>query len=243
MSQHYQLSQTKQQYREIFMQAQSAITFRLDELRKHYHCLQCDPPHLSHDVSLFEKFAPDCQYRQWQKAALETVEQEIGRDIAQQLQLVEGFRNTFSCHMCGMCCRMASSEYSYEELQARAAAGDDFAQQFTSVFLPYASREAAMQKYPEVVAAVLKEAEETDRQESIHFYHCPYIGEDNRCSIFGQDKRPGICASYPETPLSYVYEKCSWKPWKDETHSTTMLAHAMLALCESTREKLTQLLG
>jgi Fe-S-cluster containining protein len=126
---------------------------------------------------------------------------------------------------------MASSDKSYAQLQAEAAQGDEFARQFVSIFLPYPSREAAEAVAPQVVAAVLEEAGEASSQSDIYFYHCPYLGEDNRCTVYGTSKRPAICGSYPETPLVFVYENCAWQPWKAETHPDTLVAHALLALC------------
>lgn len=226
MPQHYRLfEETKQQYREILAHARAALQARLLDLGPAESCAEC-PPSAEFTDRLTARHA-GCPDRQWQADALETLEQEIGREILQRLEKIEAYKNTFNCHMCGMCCRLASSEYSYDELQARAEAGDSFAQQFTSIFLPYASTEAAERKYPEVTAAVQSEA-----GQDVYFYHCPYIGEDNRCTIYGTDKRPEICASYPETPLSFVYEKCAWRPWKDETHGDTLLAHALLTLSE-----------
>lgn len=242
MSPHYRLlSETKQQYAEIFEQARLSLEARLEELRGRFQCEACtsNPP-----GSVLEPRHAGCGYRTWQAQALRFIEEDVGRELLARLQSVQDARNTVSCHMCGMCCRLASSESSYEELQARAARGDEFARQFASIFLPYASREAAREKYPEVVAAMLAEAaEEAEGEEKIHFYHCPYIGEDNRCTIYGTDKRPAICESYPETPLSFVYEKCAWRPWKDETHAETLATHAMLALCNHYSEQLRRVLA
>jgi Fe-S-cluster containining protein len=241
MRHHYRLlSETKQQYRQIFQQYQAALETHLASMRQAFACNECDPAdHQTLNDWMTPRHA-GCAYRGWQQGALHFLENEAARSILDKLQVIEAYKNQFSCHMCGMCCRMASHDASYEELQARAANGDTFARQFTSIFLPYESRETARRTAPEVVAAVLAEAgEEADGEERIFFYHCPYLGEDNRCSIFGTDKRPAICASYPETPLSFVYEKCAWKPWKDDTHADTLAAHALLALCSQYAETLT----
>ncbi len=247
VSQHYRLlSETKQQYRQIFQEASGGLKERLAVLQGQYACPQCDFGE-SDAARWFEPLHAGCGYRGWQREALCFIEQDMGKAILGQLAGIEAYKNTFSCHMCGMCCRLASSEYSYDELKTRAAQGDDFARQFSSIFLPYQSREAARQVAPEVVDAVLAEAGAEDTsaegQERIYFYHCPYVGEDNRCSVYGTNKRPAICASYPETPLSFVYEKCAWKGWKDETHADTLAAHALLALCTDWAAKLKQALA
>jgi Fe-S-cluster containining protein len=261
MSQYYRLfSDTKQQYGTMVRRNLALIHHSLAAQRERFSCTVCDAhptdsepaaeqssgaSDAPHEKAWYQPLPVQCGYRHWQQSALHWLEQDAGREITERLNQIEAYKNTFSCHMCGMCCRLASSEYSYEELTARADAGDEFARQFTSIFLPYASRETARQKYPEVVAAVLAEAgleTEGESKERIHFYHCPYIGQDNRCTLYGTDKRPGICASYPETPLSFVYEKCAWKPWKEETHEATLQAHALLAVCSSLSEQLQQAL-
>ncbi len=219
----------------MLRQAALSLESQLLSLKAHYACAGC-PGGKDGVVSTFnEALRPThqgCGFRAWQQEVLRVLEQEIGLEILNKLQQIETYKNTFSCHMCGACCRMASTDADYPTLRSRAEAGDEFARQFTSVFLPYASRQKAREKAPEIVAAALAEAgEEASGEESIFFYHCPYVGEDNRCTVYGTDKRPALCQSYPETPLSFVYEKCAWKPWKNETHADTLLAHALLALC------------
>lgn len=241
MRHHYRLlSETKQQYRQIFREYQDALETYLGDLRQPFTCNDCTGGTSQAFSEWIQPLHEGCRYQGWQRVALQFIENEAAKSILDKLQAIEAYKNTFNCHMCGMCCRMASHDASYEELQARAATGDDFARQFTSIFLPYESRKVARRKAPEVVEAVLAEAgEESEGEERIFFYHCPYLGEDNRCSVYGTDKRPAICASYPETPLSFVYEKCAWKPWKDETHIDTLAAHALLALCSQYAETLT----
>ncbi len=225
---------------------QEALQVYLLSLRDQFSCEVC---RLGADISLeagLGQLHNGCGFRGWQQASLAWLEGEAMRPVVASLDAITAYKNTFDCHMCGMCCRMASSDSSYEELLAKAEAGDEFARQFTSVFLPYASRAAAREQAPDVVAAVLAEAGEAsdapeladEGEARIFFYHCPYIGEDNRCSIYGTDKRPGICASYPETPLAFVYEQCAWKPWKDETHVSSLVAHAMLTLATQYAERL-----
>lgn len=223
----------------MFHQFRGELEARLSALHSQHSCKHCGSVAFSEIEQWMKPLHQDCGYKNWQRAALNLIETEIAAGIIKRLQAIETYKKTFNCHMCGMCCRMASTDASYEELKTRAASGDEFARQFTSIFLPYASREAARQVAPDVVDAVLSEAgEESDGQERIHFYHCPYLGEDNRCSVYGTDKRPAICESYPETPLSFVYEKCAWKPWKDETYTETLAIHAMLALCTQYSETL-----
>jgi len=234
MRHHYRsLSDTKQQYRDIFQRQKLALEAMLTGFLPDFQCAGCTVEPESALEGWLQPLHAGCGYRGWQERALHYIQQEVAGQILSVLNGIETSRNAIDCHMCGMCCRMASADAPYDTLKARAAAGDEFARQFTSVFLPYESREAARAKAPGVVEAVLWEAggEQAD-EEKIFFYHCPYVGEDNRCTVYGTDKRPAICGTYPETPLSFVYENCAWKPWKDETHPNALAAHAMLALCD-----------
>ena len=244
MRHHYRsLSDTKQQYGEIFRRQKEGLETNLASFLAEFACESCALSPESLVASNLEPWLKPlhagCGYIGWQKAVLQLVEGQMAGQVVGRLNAIEAYKNTFSCHMCGMCCRMASSDAPYKTLLERAKTGDDFARQFTSVFLPYTSREAAQSKAPDVVAAVLAEAGgEAPGEEKIFFYHCPYVGEDNRCTVYGTDKRPAICGSYPETPLAFVYENCAWKPWKEETHPDTLAAHAMLALCEHLSQQL-----
>lgn len=245
METHYRLlADTKQQYREMFREAAHALESQLLGLRERFSCSLCADPSLKMLSNGLKPLHAGCGFIPWQREALRFLEQEAGQELFERLQKIETYKNTFGCHMCGACCRMASTDAPYEEMRRRAEQGDEFARQFISVFLPYESRQKAIEKAPDIVAAVLAEAgEEVGGEEQIYFYHCPYVGEDNRCTVYGTDKRPAICGSYPETPLSFVYQKCAWKPWKDETHAETLLIHAMLALCLDLSGKLKAALG
>lgn len=230
----YEISGIKQRYREIFLAAADTLFERLDTLRDSYSCVVCDP-HKKNPPELLITNHEGCGYRIWQQAAIAVIENDIARDLLTKLNLIEGYKAQFKCHMCGVCCRFASSEFSYEQLEAKAAAGDNFARQFTSIFLPYPSQRSALEQFPAIVESVLTQADDPD---SVYFYHCPYIGEDNRCTIYGDPRRPQICDNYPDTPLTFIYNKCAWKPWKDETHEDALWAHSMIELCTDTANKL-----
>jgi Fe-S-cluster containining protein len=231
MSTHYQsYKETRQQYQHLFIQLEKVLTQQLENLRGESHCLQC---HAGTVKELARTSSHQgCVDNPWRKAALSLVEEELPADVIGKLSFIQVARNQVTCHSCSECCRLASSEYSFSELQERAQMGDSFAQEFIKIFLPYASREVAIERFPQQVEAVLAHIGEEAGQEKVHFYHCPYIQEDNLCGVYGTDKRPSICESYPETPLGYVSKNCAWKPWQEEHHMETLLAHAMLNLCD-----------
>ena len=235
------LTLIKSTYRQIFLAANTQINDTFDALRVNSQCstpsCACQLESFA-DTDITQTFPKDCGHRGWQQASLEFLEQGLAKQVVQRLQGIKTERDKVDCHSCGVCCRLASSEFSYDQLLDKAKAGDWFAQQFTSVFLPYESTDAARKAFPSIVKQVhdysqtKNESESPDNTESpsIHFYHCPYIGDDNRCTIYGTPKRPEICASYPETPLTFIYDKCAWRDWKDTNHQDSLTAHATIEL-------------
>lgn len=234
------LSTTKRQYAECLQQHQETLFHKLRLMRNEYSC-SCDDSS-DNSLALLQRWVlpithENCAYKAWQQQVIILIENGIAKNLLQHLGVIEQYKKTFNCHMCGMCCKMASSHSSYDAMQEKAGAGDVFAQEFVSVFLPYPSLDKAREVAPEVVDTTLSQV--TDgATEHVYFYYCPYLGEDNRCSVFGTSKRPSICGSYPETPLSAMYKNCAWQPWKEATHTDTLAAHSMLALCDTLLQKL-----
>ncbi len=218
------ISSIKQRYRELFHVAHERLQDLFLTLQATHHCDTClHPPEKVEDP-----LHADCGYREWQKTVIVTLEKTIGQQILATLEKITASREELGgCHQCGVCCNLASSEFSYDQLLEKAEKGDTFAQQFTSIFLPYTSQEAALQKFPEIVQEIL-----TQTEGDVHFYHCPYVTEDNRCSIYRDPMRPEICATYPDTPLVLMYKNCGYQPWKQAMLPTTLLAHATLELCQ-----------
>ncbi|MGE0199334.1 MAG: YkgJ family cysteine cluster protein [Candidatus Melainabacteria bacterium] len=242
MSLQYELSYIKQHYRELFLDVQAELTADLSRLAGSEPCAApgCTCAEAQAEDALLSVYPASCGRRRWQQACLHFLEQETGREILTALDGMDAEKNRVDCHQCGVCCRFASSEFSWETLCEKARQGDAFAAQFTSVFLPYASDEAASAAFPELVTAIRREARLQNGDDAtgtasdsaaVYFYHCPFIAEDNRCSIYGTTRRPGICARYPETPLSFIYDKCAWKSWKDDNHLKAMRTHAQIELC------------
>lgn len=220
----HDISIIKAQYRELFEIAHQRLLDLFVSMQAEYHCPVCNVPPPEVEAVLHD----DCGYREWQKAVIIALEQTIGKQILESLDRITAAKNVKgSCHMCGVCCSLASSQFSYEELLEKAKNDDYFAQQFTSVFLPYDSPEAAQAKFPEEVTEIIAGADGP-----VHFYHCPYLSEEKKCTIYNDPRRPQICADYPETPLILMYKNCGYQPWKTEMMPTTLLAHASLELCQ-----------
>lgn len=224
------LQEIQAEYRALLEHTKTGLLQQFNSLRQAFQCEPCKD--LSTET-LFKHSHPDCGYTPWRQQVLEVLEQHIGRGLVEKLAEIRAERDRVTCGRCGACCRMASSEYDWTTLSEKARQGDDFAQQFTRVFLPYASLEAARQANASMVEDVLATAGvSADSDKSVYFYHCPYIDEDNRCTLFNDPRRPAMCGSYPETPLTFVSRQCAWKPWQQDNHSDTLLVHGLTELCQ-----------
>lgn len=220
----HDISTIKLKYRELFELAHQRMLDLFIRLQASHHCTLCTSTPASVDAVLH----PGCGYRDWQKEVILTLENTIGKQILESLERIKASREEKgACHQCGVCCSFASSPFSYAQLQQKAAAGDYFATQFTSVFLPYESVEAAKARFPELVTEI-----DAQTDEDVHYYYCPHLTEDKRCGLYNDPRRPQICADYPETPLILMYKNCGYQSWKDDMLPTTLLAHASLELSQ-----------
>jgi Fe-S-cluster containining protein len=150
-----------------------------------------------------------------------------------KLKEIDLYRSQFSCKKTGTCCKLASSEFSYEELKEKAQNGDNFASQFTSIFIPYKNIEEAKKVFPDYMEVV---NDYMDSDEKIYFYHCPHITEDNLCSIY--EDRPQICSDFPNNPLAILPPNCGFCEWKEEVIVATMLLHALIEICDFNIKKI-----
>lgn len=178
---------------------------------------------------------PDgCTYANWQKQCLQEINDNIQQEILMKLQEIEENRlANYSCKCTGSCCKLASSEFSYEELKQKATAGDEFATQFTSVFIPYKDAEKVNEIFSEYIEYV---REKLDDDEEIYFYHCPHITEENLCSRY--EERPQICKDFPNNPLSILPKQCGFYEWKEEVYVVALILYALIQLSEFYLEKI-----
>jgi Fe-S-cluster containining protein len=175
----------------------------------------------------------DCGFRKWQNLALEKIKTEIARDIRQKISEIDSYRDNFNCKKCGTCCKLASSEFSFEELKYKAQKGDKFASQFTSIFRPYENIEEVKIIFPEFVEMVF---EKLDKDEKIYFYHCPHLTKENLCNDY--DNRPEVCRVFPNNPLIIFHPSCGYYAWKEDVHVAAMLMHALVEICEFNETKI-----
>ena len=118
------------------------------------------------------------------------------------------------CDQQGCCCRGASPSVPAHMLLKQAAEGDDFARNFLSQFVPYATHEEADASVPGIVERTLKAAlksEDFKSPEEVVFYRCRYLKGTNQCQIY--EDRPELCRDYPGTPFVVFASGCAFEPW------------------------------
>lgn len=146
------------------------------------------------------------------------------------------------CKMQGCCCRAASPSVPFHKLLEKAANGDDFARNFFSIFIPYASHEEARQVVPGLVERTLKAAQKDkafENEDDVVFYHCRYIGEDNRCQIW--EDRPQLCRAYPDSPFMVFAPGCAFEPWAQAVREKFNQMKAELAQLKTLKDELDSL--
>ncbi len=214
------LENQRLQYREVFKHSVNELQKRIDEIK---------PVGVEGDV--FTEFPVGSSGKDWQIAVLDMLENDISKDIYLKFQEILAERKTYHCNCCATCCNLACSEFSPEELEKRAKNGDNFAQQFLSVFVPYSSKEEARKVYPEYIALL-----EENKEDEVYFYHCPKLTADKKCSDY--ENRPQICRDFPDNPLTLLPASCGFCEWKEKSESMTLLLHAMIEIVEYYKEKI-----
>ena len=212
----------RSEYREIFKKSLAEIANRIDELR---------PDGLEADVT--DKFPVNSDGALWQSKVLDMLENDISKEVYRKYKEILAYRSQFKCVGCATCCNLACSEFSPAELKQKAENGDNFAAQFLSVFVPYASKEDARKVYPEYIKML-----EENKEDNVYFYHCPKLTEDKRCSDY--ENRPQICRDFPDNPLSILPKSCGYKQWKDEIEPLALMLHSMVEIIEYYKEKIPQ---
>ena len=218
------INNLRKEYREIFSLSADEIQNHIDKLK---------PKNFNGE--LFEKYEKNTDGYFWQKSVLEILNNDISKEIYRKLNEILAYRTKFGCVGCATCCNLACSEFSPAELKQKAEDGDNFANQFLSVFIPYENKEEAAKIYPEYIE-LLAENGETN----VYFYHCPKLTKDKRCSHY--ENRPRICRDFPDNPLSILPKSCGYKAWKDEIEPIALMLHAMLEIVEFYSEKLKSLI-
>jgi Fe-S-cluster containining protein len=234
-----EIIKTEKIYRELFTRAKESIDRQLDSLKRASLCNKCKEgcDIDFNKIVLLQKFPDGCRYKFWQEAALDALENRISKDIFEKIQVINKRKDDFGCGRCASCCKLASSEYSFEELKERAKNGDIFSAQFVSIFTPYESKEEPRKIYPDYIDLLEKKFPDNM---PIYFYYCPKLGADGLCTDY--ENRPDICRDFPTSPLVAFPVKCSFNKWKEEVEITSLTLHALVDIVGFYKEKLKELI-
>lgn len=225
-----QYNSLKDNYEEIFMQAAVGIRAAIDKFKPENPCTLCTQKCSIEKIDIFNDFPVGCAYKEWQSKALSYLQGEYRQKLKNTYTMIMDKKNCYSCNQCGDCCRLAVSEYSYEQLKQRAFRGDKFSEDFVSVFVPYESIDDAKKANPEYFESLSDLVEE-----KTYYYYCPKL-KDNLCSDY--ENRPDICKEFPHNPLKLLPSGCSFNEWRNEIVKTAMLLKAKTDIIEFYKMKL-----
>lgn len=228
-----QYNTLKDNYEQIFVEAAESIRRELDNLKPENPCANCS--HKDCKIEKKEIFAPypatGCKLRDWQMQALTYLTGDYKHKLKAEYKAIMDKKSEYECNKCGACCKLATSEYSYEQLKQRAMRGDKYSSDFVSVFVPFESEKEAKEVNPEYFE-LLNILVQDDK---IYYYHCPKV-DCNLCTIY--EERPDICKDFPHNPLKLLPSECSFNEWKNEVAHKAMLLKAKVDIIEFYKGKL-----
>ncbi|HSA07655.1 MAG TPA: YkgJ family cysteine cluster protein [Candidatus Gastranaerophilales bacterium] len=118
------------------------------------------------------------------------------------------------CAQCGTCCLLATPSVSYKKLLEKAAAGDQFARDFFSIFIPYKNHEQAEKICESLVKRTIKSCIDGINKipvEDLVFYRCRHYHYKKQCLIY--ETRPQLCRDFPGSPFVLLHENCAFYQW------------------------------
>ncbi len=215
-----QYDNLKEHYEKIFIEAAESIRREIEKFKPENPCKNCTVKDCRVEKKdVFTDYPVGCAYKEWQSKILSFLAGEYKQKLKNIYNEMMSKKCEYECGRCASCCRLAVSEYSYEQLKQRALRGDNFSKDFISVFIPYPSEEEAKKANPEYFELLVNLMED----QKVYYYYCPkLIG--NSCSDY--ENRPDICKNFPHNPLKLLPSTCSYNDWKNEISHTSMLLKA-----------------
>lgn len=231
----------KNLHTEIFKQTKIALDKELEKVNFSVNCKECtkysscnfikENPFYYKDILV--KIPENCLLSEWKKICLNKIETDISKDIIEKITEINLYKNNFHCQKCGTCCTLACSEFSYEELKEKAKNGDKFATDFTSIFVPYKTKEEAYKIYPEYFELVEKKF----KDEKIYFYYCPKYDKNTKlCSDY--ENRPNVCRIFPSEALCLLPKSCGYNEWKQSVEIDAIMLYTLINILDFYKEKL-----
>lgn len=227
-----QYDDLKDNYYKIFIEAAESIRKELDKFKPENPCTICSVKNCKIEKKdVFTDYPVGCAYREWQSQILSFLNGEYRQKLKNNYKIIMDKKEEYSCSCCGSCCKLAVSEYSYNQLKQRAFRGDKFSKDFVSVFVPYNTEEEAKQANPEYFELLNELMEE----QKIYYYYCPKV-ENNLCSDY--ENRPDICKDFPHNPLKLLPSICSFNAWRNSVTKSAMLLKAKTDIIDFYKAKL-----
>ena len=227
-----QYDNLKNNYEQIFVEAAESIRHEVNKFKPENPCTTCSQKKdcKIEKKDVFTPFPMNCEYREWQMKIITFLAGNYRQKLKATYKAIMDKKCEYSCNLCGDCCRLATSEYSYNQLKQRAMRGDKFSADFVSVFVPYESEEDARKVNPEYFKLLNELVED-----KIYYYYCPRL-KDNLCSDY--ENRPDICKDFPHNPLKLLPSRCSFNEWKNEIAYQAMLLKAKVDIIDFYKDKL-----
>jgi len=214
------LENLRLEYRKIFNSTANEISELIEDLK---------PQGL--EGNFFDNFVKDSPGYKWQKNVHAFLTEKLKKEISEKNKEIRDIRNKYHCAGCGTCCKFAVSEFSPKELYIKSQNGDKTAEEFIKTFVPYKTLDEARKIFPEYVEMLEKEA-----RGGYYIYHCPKVTEDNRCPDY--ENRPQICRDFPDNPIAFLPQKCSFSDWKLKSQSVSLKLSAEVEIIQFYMDKI-----
>ena len=158
-------------YAQIFIEAAESIRKELNNFKPDNPCEKCRKKDCKIEKKdVFAKYPDDCEYRSWQLKSLTYLSGDYKQKLKADYERIMEKKDEYSCNCCGACCKLAVSEYSYDQLKQKAMRGDKYSADFVSVFVPFEKEEDARAINPEYFELLNELVED-----KVYYYYCPKI--------------------------------------------------------------------
>ena len=209
-----QYDNLKNNYEKIFIEAAESIRREVNAFKPENPCEKCSVKECKIEKKdVFTPFPPICAYRDWQLQILTFLAGDYRQKLKAVYKNMMDKKNEYTCNKCAACCKLATSEYSYEQLKQRASRGDKFSRDFVSVFVPYETEEDAKNANPEFFKLI----NDIIRDEKVYYY---------------------IRKNFPHNPLKLIPSTCAFNAWKEEISHDAMLLKAKVDIIDFYKGKL-----
>lgn len=216
----FHLETLRNEYRSVFLQVAQEVAKSVSELKPE-----------NFEGEIFDNYPIGSVGKKWQDDVILLLKDKYYPELFDLKAQINSLRNHSSCSNCGKCCRLACSEFSYDELKKKAQQGDNYAKQFVETFIPYEDEKEVLKIYPEYLKML-----ENKNETGYYFYHCPKVTEENLCPDY--ENRPQICRDFPDNPVAFLPKGCGYSDWKFESENISLKLNALFEIVTFYAERL-----